>query len=89
VAAALVFDISRAATFQSMKRWLNDIREKVILPDGTDVPIVLLANKCDVSMAVNTEQISKFCKENRIGAWYMTSAKHNTNIGKRTIKYND
>ncbi|EZA62025.1 ras-related protein Rab-38 [Ooceraea biroi] len=80
VAAALVFDISRAATFQSMKKWLNDLREKVTLPDGADIPIVLLANKCDVSVAVTNEQISKFCKESRIDAWYATSAKQNTNI---------
>lgn len=92
VAAALVFDISRAATFQSMKKWLNDLREKVTLPDGTDVPVVLLANKCDVSVAVTNEQIAKFCKENRIDAWYATSAKQNTNIGRWTIticRYNN
>ncbi|RLU19606.1 hypothetical protein DMN91_008163 [Ooceraea biroi] len=68
------------ATFQSMKKWLNDLREKVTLPDGADIPIVLLANKCDVSVAVTNEQISKFCKESRIDAWYATSAKQNTNI---------
>ncbi|XP_070515804.1 ras-related protein Rab-38-like isoform X3 [Cardiocondyla obscurior] len=68
VAAALVFDISRAATFQSMKKWLMDLREKVTLPDGSGIPVVLLANKCDISVAVTDEQISKFCKENKIHA---------------------
>ncbi|KYN37020.1 Phosphotriesterase-related protein [Trachymyrmex septentrionalis] len=81
VAAALVFDISRAATFQSMKKWLNDLREKVALPDGSGIPVVLLANKCDISVAVTDEQISKFCRENKIHAWYATSAKNNTNVG--------
>ncbi|CAL1675581.1 unnamed protein product [Lasius platythorax] len=80
VAAALVFDISRAATFQSMKKWLYDLREKITLPDGSDIPIVLLANKCDITVAVTDEQISKFCKENKINAWYATSAKNNTNV---------
>lgn len=85
MAAALVFDISRAATFQSMKKWLNDLREKVSLPDGSSIPVVLLANKCDISVAVTDEQISKFCKENKIYAWYATSAKNNTNVGGWTI----
>lgn len=87
VAAALVFDISRAATFQSMKKWLNDLREKVTLPDGSNIPVVLLANKCDIRhAAVPTEHIAKFCKENNIGAWYVTSAKENTNIDE-AIRY--
>ncbi|XP_014296306.1 ras-related protein Rab-38 isoform X2 [Microplitis demolitor] len=81
VAAALVFDISRVATFQSVKKWLNDLREKVILPDGSSIPIVLLANKCDIQhVAIPTEQIIKFCKENKISKWYITSAKENKNI---------
>jgi GTPase SAR1 family protein len=83
VAAALVFDISRIATFQSIKKWLCDLREKVTLPDGSEIPVVLLANKCDIPCpVVPTEQIVKFCKENNIGAWYVTSAKENTNVGK-------
>lgn len=86
VAAALVFDISRVATFQSMKKWLNDLREKVALPDGSSIPVVLLANKCDISVAVTNEQISKFCKENKIHAWYATSAKNNTNV-EAAIRY--
>lgn len=86
VAAALVFDISRAATFQSMKKWLNDLREKVALPDGSGIPVVLLANKCDISVAVTDEQISKFCRENKIHAWYATSAKNNTNV-ETAIRY--
>lgn len=63
-----------------MKKWLCDLREKVTLPDGTGIPIVLLANKCDISVAVSDEQITKFCKENNVDAWYATSAKNNTNI---------
>ncbi|XP_014608012.1 PREDICTED: ras-related protein Rab-32-like [Polistes canadensis] len=81
VAAALVFDISRMATFKSMKKWLCDLREKITLPDGSNIPVVLLANKCDIQFAaVTTEQIATFCKENNITAWYFTSAKENTNV---------
>ncbi|KAK0158101.1 hypothetical protein PV328_009148 [Microctonus aethiopoides] len=81
VAAALVFDISRITTFQSVKKWLNDLREKVTLPDGSNIPIILLANKGDIKQAaIPTEQINKFCKDNKIAQWYVTSAKENKNI---------
>ncbi|XP_066583809.1 ras-related protein Rab-7L1-like [Prorops nasuta] len=64
-----------------MKKWLIDLREKITLPDGSSIPVVLLANKCDIRhTAVASEQIVKFCKENNIGAWYVTSAKENTNV---------
>ncbi|KAF4532308.1 hypothetical protein B566_EDAN010809 [Ephemera danica] len=81
VAAAVVFDLSRIATFQSVQKWVTDIREKVTLPDGTAIPIVLLANKCDIPDAVvPTDAIKRFCRENNIAAWYITSAKQNVNI---------
>lgn len=56
----------------------------MVFPDGGKIPIVLLANKCDIKHAsVETDQIVKFCKENEIDTWYVTSAKENTNIGKK------
>ena len=88
VAAALVFDISRASTFQSVKRWLIDLREKVALPDGNKIPVILLANKSDIHQNVVTnDQITKFCKENEIDEWFITSAKENLNIGKNNFLY--
>lgn len=81
VAAAVVFDVSRLATFQSVHKWLSDLREKVTLHDGCPIPVVLLANKCDIQgTSIPHEMISKFCKENGITAWFLTSAKENVNI---------
>uniref|UniRef100_A0A1B6LE46 Ras-related protein Rab n=1 Tax=Graphocephala atropunctata TaxID=36148 RepID=A0A1B6LE46_9HEMI len=81
VAAVVVFDITRSTTMQSVSKWLHDLREKVTLSDGTAVPVVLLANKCDVpDCSVPTDYINKLCKEYRIDAWFVTSAKDNFNI---------
>ncbi|PSN34554.1 Ras-related protein Rab-32 [Blattella germanica] len=81
VAAAVVFDVSRTQTFQSVSKWLSDLREKVTLHDGTPVPVVLLANKCDIQgIDIATETMAKFCSENGIAAWFVTSAKENVNI---------
>ncbi|CAB0034277.1 unnamed protein product [Trichogramma brassicae] len=81
-AAALVFDVNRVDTFKSLKKWLLDLREKVQQPDGSNIPIILLANKSDIQQAaVTTDQIVKFCKENEIDQYFLCSAKENTNIG--------
>ncbi|XP_046382447.1 ras-related protein Rab-38-like [Ischnura elegans] len=80
-AAAIVFDVSRIATFQSVYKWLKDVREKVSLPDGSPIPVVLLANKCDIQgTIVPTDTISRFCNDHGILAWFPTSAKENVNI---------
>lgn len=52
------------------------------MPDGTPIPIVLLANKSDLTdTSVQTDVIGRYCREYAIGAWFITSAKENNNIG--------
>lgn len=81
VGAAIVFDLSRTATFQSVRKWLKDLRDKLSLADGEPVPVVLLANKCDIpGYSVQPEVVTRFCKEQGIQAWFLTSAKTNVNI---------
>lgn len=63
-------------------QWILDIREKVTMPDGTPIPIVLLANKSDLTdTSVQTDEIGRYCREYAIGAWFITSAKEDNNIG--------
>ncbi|RVE39918.1 hypothetical protein evm_015432, partial [Chilo suppressalis] len=45
VGAFIVFDVSRAATFEAVVKWKNDLDTKVQLPDGSPIPCILLANK--------------------------------------------
>jgi Ras-related protein Rab-32 len=45
VGAFIVFDVTRAATFDAVVKWKQDLDSKVQLPDGTAIPCVLLANK--------------------------------------------
>ena len=47
VGAFIVFDLTRRPTFESVARWRQDIAEKVTLPEGQAIPVVLLANKSD------------------------------------------
>ena len=45
VGAFVVFDVTRASTFEAVQKWKNDLDSKVTLADGSPVPCVLLANK--------------------------------------------
>ncbi len=45
VGCFIVFDVTRASTFEAVIRWKNDLDSKVSLPDGSRIPCVLLANK--------------------------------------------
>ncbi|KAJ4460827.1 putative Ras-related protein Rab-32 [Paratrimastix pyriformis] len=83
VGAFIVFDVSRANTFEAVKKWKADIDAKVRLPDENEsrIPVVLLANKCDlVKDATNPAQLDRYIEENGFVGWFETSAKDNINI---------
>ncbi|RMZ94960.1 ras-related Rab-32-like, partial [Brachionus plicatilis] len=66
VGCFIVFDVTRVSTFEAVIRWKNDLDSKVSLPDGSPIPCVLLANKCDLTkenLANNNEQMNEFCKD--------------------------
>ncbi|XP_036443719.1 ras-related protein Rab-38 [Colossoma macropomum] len=83
VGALIVFDVTRASTFDAVLKWKDDLDSKVTLSNGKPVPAVLLANKSDQLREGVCPQIPKldtFCKENGFVGWFETSAKENTNI---------
>ncbi|GAB0092152.1 Ras-related protein Rab [Sergentomyia squamirostris] len=83
VGAFIVFDVTRSATFDAVAKWKQDLDAKVQLPDGTNIPCVLLANKCDQEkqgFVCNSAKMEEYVKENKFTAWFETSAKENINI---------
>jgi len=81
IAAIIVFDLGRPATFESVVKWQKDLNEKVMLANEEPVPMILLANKCDLSPGeIDKEKLDSFCEQNRFLAWYATSAKTNKNV---------
>ncbi|KAI5622367.1 ras-related protein Rab-38-like [Silurus asotus] len=78
VGALIVFDVTRATTFDAVPKWKDDLDTKVTLNNGKPVPVVLLANKSDQSRDGLSTQIPKletFCKENGFVGCFETSAK--------------
>ena len=62
VGAFVVFDVTRASTFELVTKWKNDLDSKVQLPDGSPVPCVLLANKVRLSKhSVTTDSRGARC----------------------------
>ena len=62
--------VNRAPTFEAVKKWKNDIDNKVMIPSGM-IPTILLANKCDLLKdPVDKAELVKFCADNdfRAGA---------------------
>jgi len=81
IAGFVVYDISRHATFEAVTKWRDDVNSKVVLANDEPIPLVLLANKCDLSdVKVDRNELDQFIKENGFVAWFETSAMNNTNI---------
>ncbi|KAG7515868.1 ras-related protein Rab-32-like [Solea senegalensis] len=79
VGALVVFDVTRASTFDAVLKWKDDLDSKVTLNYGKPVPTVLLANKSD-QLGSQQPKLDSFCRENGFAGWFETSAKENTNI---------
>mmetsp|Transcript_2820 Transcript_2820/g.4062 ORF Transcript_2820/g.4062 Transcript_2820/m.4062 type:complete len:234 (-) Transcript_2820:647-1348(-) len=87
IAALVCFDISRPSTLDNVKKWREDINSKVTLPNEEHIPMILLANKCDLDdISIDEQKLSKFAKDNGFMAWFKCSAKDNININE-TIQY--
>jgi len=82
VGAFLVFDVKRPKTFESVMRWKNDLDSKVSLSDGSNIPCLLLANKCDLVQVDerDEEMLRDFAKQNGFIGCLYTSPKDNINI---------
>ena len=55
-----------------------------MLPDGRNIPCVLIGNKCDQKEPADIEKdiqsMNSFCKQKGFIGWFATSAKANTNV---------
>jgi len=81
VAALVVFDLARPDSFEATQKWKNDIDAKVTLPNGDPIPVVLVANKCDlVNSPLNEAFMDQYCKDHGFVSWITTSAKKDINI---------
>eukprot|EP00039_Didymoeca_costata_P027050 m.17296 g.17296 ORF g.17296 m.17296 type:complete len:382 (-) comp5978_c0_seq1:1210-2355(-) len=82
VGAFIVCDMTRKSTFETVANWKEDIDEKVTLPDGDPIPVVLLGNKCDLNDEIEIEQaeLQALAERTNMKACFLTSARENLNL---------
>lgn len=61
-------------------RWKMDLDQKVTLADGSPVPAILVANKCDMENALREDSLHNLEVENGFIGAYRTSAKENVGV---------
>ena len=72
VGALLVFDLSRKITFDALPKWKNDLDEKITLPDGDPIPVMLLGNKSDLDREcplLTDDDFDDYCSEHGYEGW--------------------
>eukprot|EP01126_Amoeba_proteus_P011353 TRINITY_DN1456_c0_g1_i2.p1 TRINITY_DN1456_c0_g1~~TRINITY_DN1456_c0_g1_i2.p1 ORF type:complete len:160 (-),score=36.85 TRINITY_DN1456_c0_g1_i2:350-829(-) len=82
VGGVIVFDLSRPSTLNGVSKWKDDVRQKVFLGDDSPIPLILLANKCDLGeiSSLDGMMLDEFIKSNDLITWFPTSARSNHNI---------
>lgn len=83
-AAFVVFDVTRAPSFDLVSNWKNDIDDKVFTSEKKPIPCLLLGNKIDLCQDgkwfKTKEEIDQYVKENNFIGFFETSARNGTNI---------
>ncbi|GJN22700.1 hypothetical protein PR202_gb10294 [Eleusine coracana subsp. coracana] len=80
VGALLVYDVTKAATFDNVKRWLKELRDHA---DATNTVVMLIGNKTDLRhlRAVAQDEAAVFAEREGL-SFVETSALDATNVDK-------
>ena len=73
-AMALVFDVSHPETIQHLPDWISECRNK-----APGIPVLIVANKIDLTRRVPTSKIAKWARENNFD-YIETSPKTGQNV---------
>ncbi|XP_069696085.1 ras-related protein Rab-7L1-like [Periplaneta americana] len=77
----IMFDLNNKNSFINALKWKRDVDAKCRLPDGSSIPCLLLANKCDVPhRQIERGEIEEFFRENNFVGWTETSVKEGVMI---------
>ena len=71
LAGVVVFDVTNMETLKGAEKWKYDIDSKVFLSDGKPIPVILMANKCDLvkTDALDRKMLEAFCKTHGFIGW--------------------
>jgi GTPase SAR1 family protein len=65
-----VYDVTRAGTFDAVKKWKADIDDN-LNTDSYRLPVILLANKCDLVEETQLDplKMDEYCRDSHFLAW--------------------
>lgn len=77
IGALLLYDVSASLTFNSLTRWLKELRENA----DSNMVVMLVGNKCDLTetRAITTDEGVEFAKSQNL-MFIETSARDSTNV---------
>ena len=75
-------DIMVPSSLTDAVNWKKNLDENQTLPDGSNIPNILIQNKIDLinEEDINKYNIKEFSENNNFDAWFNTSAKTGENI---------
>jgi small GTP-binding protein len=73
----LVFDLTRPSTLEDLTGYLKMFHDTI---HTTDIPVLLLGNKCDLEAEVGDATIEEWCKTHSISCYSAVSAKTGANL---------
>lgn len=78
----LIFDITRAATFDALSNWKKEFLQHASIRNPEEFPFILIGNKVDreEDRKVPESKARKWCKDNGDIPYFETSAKDNKNV---------
>lgn len=79
VGCLILFDLANKVSFDNTVRWKRDVDTKCALSNGDSIPVLLLANKCDIERdkrEVERSAIEDFVTNTGFDGWIETSAKY-------------
>lgn len=83
----IMFDLTNRNSFLNVVRWKEDLDSKCWLTDGSTVPCLLLANKCDLKdRQVQIDEIERIYSKQGFIGWTETSAKDDMMV-KDSVKF--
>ncbi|XP_076328198.1 ras-related protein Rab-7L1-like [Tachypleus tridentatus] len=77
----IMFDLTNRKTFNNALKWKKDVDAKCEKADGSPLPCLLLANKCDLSdRQVMPEEVEALYQESGFLSWTEVSAKEGSMV---------
>ena len=76
----IMADVTEEESLVKSLNWKKSVDDSVCFFDGSNLPMMLLQNKIDLTENFKTENFEEFSKQNNFVSYFQTSVKENINI---------